>query len=86
MAAPKPGTAPIAVDQIPGKRAYRTCGWSAKLSRCGGAHNRLDTDCRPIIQEGDTPGKKWVCRCHRSASMPWCDGTHESLPSADPSP
>lgn len=78
MAAPKHGTAPIPVEETPGKKAYCTCGWSAKLPYCDGSHSRQDTGCSPSLQEIDTPGKKWICQCHLSKKMPWCDGTHKS--------
>jgi CDGSH-type Zn-finger protein len=77
MADPKHGTGPIAVDETPGKRAYCTCGWSAKLPHCDGAHQRMQTGCAPVIVEITTAEKKWVCQCHRSGNMPWCDGTHK---------
>ncbi len=77
MADPKHGTGPIAVDETPGKRAYCTCGWSAKLPHCDGSHQRMQTGSSPIIVEITTAEKKWVCQCHRSGNMPWCDGTHK---------
>jgi CDGSH-type Zn-finger protein len=77
MADPKHGTGPITVDETPGKKAYCTCGWSAKLPHCDGSHQRMQTGCSPIIVEITTAEKKWVCQCHHSGNMPWCDGTHK---------
>jgi CDGSH-type Zn-finger protein len=77
MTAPKPGTAPIQVDETPGKKAYCVCGHSARLPYCDGAHKRLDTGLHPIHVEIEEAGTKWLCQCHRSANMPWCDGTHK---------
>jgi len=79
MTEPIHGTRPIPVDETPGKRAYCTCGHSGKLPYCDGAHNRLDTGCKPILLEITEPGKKWLCQCHKSKNMPWCDGAHKQL-------
>lgn len=79
MAAPKHANRPLAVDETPGKKSYCTCGWSAKLPHCDGAHNRMQTGCKPIHVELDAPGQKWICQCHQSANMPWCDGSHKRL-------
>jgi CDGSH-type Zn-finger protein len=47
-------------DETPGKRAYCTCGWSAKLPHCDGAHQRMHADgCAPVIVEITTAEKKW---------------------------
>lgn len=77
MTPPKHGTAPLGIEETPGKKAYCTCGHSARLPYCDGSHNRLDTGCKPITVELAEAGKKWVCQCHRSGNMPWCDGTHK---------
>ncbi len=79
MAAPRTGTAPIKVDESPGKKAYCLCGWSATLPYCDGAHNRMQTGCMPIKVEIAQAGTRWVCQCHQSANLPWCDGTHKRL-------
>lgn len=79
MAEPKHGTAPIAVEETPGKKAYCTCGWSQKLPYCDGAHNRMDTGLKPVLVELAEPGRKWVCQCHQSGNLPWCDGTHKAV-------
>jgi CDGSH-type Zn-finger protein len=81
MTAPRDGTAPIKVDETPGKKAYCTCGWSAALPYCDGSHKRLQTGCSSIKVEIAEAGTRWVCQCHRSANLPWCDGTHERLTS-----
>lgn len=77
MSAPKHGSAPLQVDETPGKKSYCACGWSERLPYCDGAHNRMDTGVKPVRVELTEAGQKWVCQCHRSASMPWCDGTHK---------
>lgn len=73
---PKHGTAPIVVDEVPGKKAYCQCGLSANLPYCDGAHSQHRTGIAPIVCEISAPGKKAVCQCHRTATPPWCDGAH----------
>jgi CDGSH-type Zn-finger protein len=75
---PKHGTAPIVIEETPGKRAYCQCGLSAKLPYCDGSHSRQSTGLGPIVIEIAAPGKKAVCQCHRSKNRPWCDGTHKT--------
>ncbi len=82
MTAPQHGCAPIEIDETPGKKAYCTCGWSAKLPHCDGSHKRLETGCHPVKLEVTEPGKRWVCQCHQSKTLPWCDGTHKTLGAA----
>jgi CDGSH-type Zn-finger protein len=72
----KHGTAPIVLDETPGKKAYCQCGHSANLPYCDGAHARENTGVAPFVTEVGEPGKKAICQCHRSGSLPWCDGTH----------
>lgn len=79
MAEPKHGTAPIVVNETPGKKAYCVCGHSAKLPYCDGAHSREETGLSPIVCDIEVAGKKAVCQCHKSENMPWCDGTHSRL-------
>jgi CDGSH-type Zn-finger protein len=79
MADPKHGTRPIVIDETPGKKAYCTCGHSAKLPYCDGSHSREQTGLAPIVCDIKEPGKKAVCQCHQSGNMPWCDGTHSKL-------
>ena len=80
MAAQKNGAGPIAVNETPGKKAYCTCGWSARLPYCDGSHNRLNTGCQPTLCEVKEAGEKWVCQCHHTHTPPWCDSSHETLP------
>jgi len=79
MADVKHGTAPIVVDETPGKKAYCQCGLSGKLPYCDGAHAREGTGVAPIVIDVEETGKKAVCQCHKSGSLPWCDGTHSKL-------
>ena len=76
MAEPKHGSAPIVVEETPGKKAYCTCGWSATLPYCDGAHKREETGLHPCVLEVTDAGRKAVCQCHRTGESPWCDGTH----------
>lgn len=76
MAEAKHGTAPIVVNETPGRKAYCQCGWSANLPYCDGSHNRMGTGLAPMVTNVDEPDKKAVCQCHRSGNKPWCDGTH----------
>ncbi|MCH7719579.1 MAG: CDGSH iron-sulfur domain-containing protein [Planctomycetes bacterium] len=79
MAEPKHGTAPIGIDETPGKKAYCQCGLSAKLPYCDGSHSREGTGLAPLVVEVETAGRKAVCQCHQSGNKPWCDGTHGRL-------
>jgi len=79
MAEPIHGTKPIVVEETAGKKAYCTCGLSANLPYCDGAHNRENTGIAPIVCEVTEAGKKAICQCHQSGNMPWCDGTHSRL-------
>ncbi|MCH7700863.1 MAG: CDGSH iron-sulfur domain-containing protein [Planctomycetes bacterium] len=79
MAEAKHGTAPIVVEETPGKKAYCQCGLSARLPYCDGTHSRQGTGLAPVVVEVESAGKRAVCQCHRSASLPWCDGTHSRL-------
>lgn len=51
MADPRHGTAPIVIEETPGKRAYCQCGLSEKLPYCDGAHNRHNTGLAPERQQ-----------------------------------
>ena len=79
MTQPKHGTAPICVQETPGKKSYCACGWSETLPYCDGSHKRLETGCHSVKVEVAAAGKKRICQCHQSKTLPWCDGTHETL-------
>lgn len=79
MSEPKHGTRPIVIEETEGKKAYCTCGLSAKLPYCDGAHAREGTGLAPKVVEVAEDGKKAVCQCHQSEKMPWCDGAHAKL-------
>lgn len=83
MADPKHGSAPMIIEETPGKKAYCQCGHSANLPYCDGAHKRENTGLAPIVVEIEEPCKKAVCMCHRSDSAPWCDGSHSLPPDED---
>ncbi len=76
MAEPKRGTAPMVIDETPGKKAYCQCGLSANMPYCDGAHARENTGITPLVCEVTEAGKKAVCQCFRTGNAPWCDGTH----------
>ena len=75
---PKHGTAPLVIEETPGKKAYCMCGLSERLPYCDGAHSQHQTGLAPRVVEIKDPGKKAVCQCHRSGKLPWCDGTHRT--------
>ncbi len=79
MTEPKHGTAPIVIEENPGKKAYCQCGLSAILPHCDGAHRREETGIKPIVVEVTEAARKAVCQCHRSANLPWCDGSHRQV-------
>lgn len=80
MAEPIHGPRSIKVEETPGTKAYCTCGHSANLPYCDGAHARNQTGCQPMIVEITEPRRVSVCQCHKSKTMPFCDGTHKTLP------
>src|SRR2546425_412921 len=73
---PRHGTAPIVIEETPGKKAYCQCGLSAILPYCDGSHARESTGVIPIVCQVDAAGKKAVCQCHLPATLPYCDGSH----------
>lgn len=75
---PKHGTAPIVIEETPGKKAYCMCGLSARLPYCDGSHSQYKTGIAPKVVELKDGGKKAVCQCHRSEILPWCDGSHRN--------
>ncbi len=79
MTEPKHGTAPIVIEETPGKKAYCQCGLSAMLPYCDGAHRREETAIKPIVVEVTETARKAICQCHRSANLPWCDGSHRQV-------
>ena len=74
----KHGSAPLVIQETPGKKAYCQCGLSDKLPHCDGAHGRENTGIKQIVVEITEPETKAVCQCHRSGNSPWCDGSHKS--------
>lgn len=77
MSEPIHGNRPMVIDETAGRKAYCTCGHSARLPYCDGAHARENTGLSPCVVEVAEDGKVAVCQCHRSENMPYCDGTHK---------
>ena len=65
---------PKVIDIEPGTYAWCSCGKSAELPFCDGAHS--GTGKRPHIFMCEEGGKKVLCNCAQSSNPPFCDGSH----------
>ena len=69
---------PYIVDETPGKKAWCSCGKSAKQPYCDGSHK--GTGFVPMIVEIDVAKKVAWCGCKHTSLPPYCDGSHGDLP------
>lgn len=69
------GKGPIAVEIKQGeKKAWCSCGLSAKQPFCDGSHR--GTDFKPLIFEEEADTKVYLCTCKKTKNPPYCDGSH----------
>ena len=61
------------------KRAWCSCGLSAKQPFCDGSHSREQTGMKPLLVTIESEGDTYWCGCKRTATPPFCDGTHKTL-------
>ncbi|MDA3853615.1 MAG: CDGSH iron-sulfur domain-containing protein [Bacteroidales bacterium] len=71
----KEAKGPIAVEIKKGeKKAWCSCGLSAKQPFCDGSHQK--TDFKPLIFEEEADTKVYLCTCKKTKNPPYCDGSH----------
>lgn len=63
-----------------GTVAWCTCGKSANMPFCSGAH--VGTDKKPTIEKFEKDTDMYICACGKSSNVPFCDGSHkeETIP------
>ena len=54
---------------------YCTCGKSANLPFCSGAHK--GSDMSPKAFKAEKSGDAYLCGCYKTANSPFCDGSHK---------
>jgi CDGSH iron-sulfur domain-containing protein 3 len=64
---------PIVLDLESGTYYRCTCGKSAKMPFCDGAHQ--GSDCAPISFEVKEKQQVALCNCGETANAPYCDGS-----------
>lgn len=67
---------PYEIDLEEGKKYFLcTCGLSAKMPLCDGAHKGtgMKSHCFTV----GSSGKVWLCRCKQTKTPPFCDGSHK---------
>ncbi|HEY6873394.1 MAG TPA: CDGSH iron-sulfur domain-containing protein [Geobacteraceae bacterium] len=64
---------PIVLDLEPGTYYRCTCGKSATMPFCDGAH--LGSDRAPIAFEVKEKQQVYLCNCGKTANAPYCDGS-----------
>ncbi len=71
--------APYVKDETPGRKAWCSCGESAKQPYCDGSHKAKNTGKTPLIVEITEAKKVAWCGCKQSKNGAFCDGTHSKL-------
>lgn len=71
--------APYVKDEMPGKKAWCSCGESANQPYCDGSHKTKNTGKAPIIVDITEAKKVAWCGCKQSKNGAFCDGTHKGL-------
>lgn len=64
---------PIVLDLGPATYYRCTCGKSAKMPFCDGAH--AGSGCTPIQFELKEQQTVYLCNCGKTANAPFCDGS-----------
>jgi CDGSH-type Zn-finger protein len=86
MADPKHCTAPMPIEETPGKKAYCTCGWSAKLPYCDGSHNRMDTGCSRSCAKSPSRPRSGCASATRAPPCPGVTARTRSYANPDLAP
>ncbi|MDP3330747.1 MAG: CDGSH iron-sulfur domain-containing protein [Methylococcaceae bacterium] len=69
--------APIAVEVIAGEKyAWCSCGLSATMPLCDGAHKIAETEKRSLKFFPEESGTVMLCACTKTQNPPYCDGSH----------
>lgn len=71
--------APYVRDEIPGRKAWCSCGASANQPYCDGSHKTKAVGQSPVIVEITESKKVAWCGCRESKNKPFCDGSHRTL-------
>jgi CDGSH-type Zn-finger protein len=66
---------PIVVELDPGTYYRCTCGKSAKMPFCDGAHVGTGTGLTPIAFEVKEKQQVYLCNCGKTSNAPYCDGS-----------
>jgi len=61
------------------KKAWCSCGFSAKQPYCDGAHAREKTGMKPVLYKCEKSQEVAFCGCKHTKTPPFCDGTHNTL-------
>lgn len=65
---------PIALELEPGDYYRCTCGKSATMPFCDGAHQ--GSDYAPIAFKVKEKQQVYLCDCGKTGNAPYCDGSH----------
>jgi CDGSH-type Zn-finger protein len=69
---------PVPVEVTAGQTyAYCTCGLSAKIALCDGAHK--GGEFVPLKFTPDESKTAYICGCKHTKNPPYCDGSHKAL-------
>ncbi len=75
-----PQKGPYTVDVKEGeKKAWCSCGHSAKQPFCDGAHAKNQTGMKPTMCQIAKTETVYFCGCKHTKNPPFYDGTHNSL-------
>ena len=62
------------------KKAWCSCGYSAKNPYCDGAHSKEKTGMKPVMVKIEKTEELAFCGCKHTKNPPYCDGSHNTLP------
>lgn len=71
---------PFVLDETEGtKKAWCSCGLSAKQPFCDGSHAKEGTGMTPVVVTCEKSGKIPWCGCKKTKNPPYCDGSHNKI-------